>query len=278
MNIKNYQYLTDSLASMGFGENLNNALKTKMELNFEKFEIGAGAKFGIDKMLYNLQFEKGKPNEQGEVYYSMNNIKTSLAKENGEKADQEFKIFMSRGFTAKEMYNLLDGRPVYKVSKEFGVKEGRWTKLDFASTDESGNAMVRRYPDSTTHLSLEREISKLPIPLARPNEKEQLIWDLQSGERVEVTMKQGGRIEKGYIEVAPQMGGLKLYDSEMKVIKHTNTHSVELVADEKVSNTNGTEQKIGEGKQGEKIPDITKDLIKKANSQESKEGMKQRRA
>lgn len=266
MNLKNYQYLTEGLNSLGFGEKLNDALKTKMNLNMESFELKAGGAFGKDQMNYAVTFEKGKAREDGgEQFYFLNRVKANIIKEDGQTQSHEFRLFNQRGFNTKEMYNLLDNRPVYKTFKNRqGELTGSWTKLDFTSVDENGNAMERRYYDNQINFQLAKEVGKLNLVFANREEKEALLKDLQSGEMVEVSIKRNGRMEKAYVGVPLQLGGVRMYDAEMKEIKRTDANNLQLVSEEKAAKANVSAEKANDQGLGKELPDSTKKLIEKA--------------
>jgi hypothetical protein len=116
-------------------------------------------------------------------------------------------------------------------------------------------------------------VGKLNLIFANQQEKEDLLRDLKSGDRVNITIRQNGRNEKAYIGVAPQIGGLILFNSEMKEIRRTNRNNIELVQEEKSTKMNASMQK----RQGEKMSDTTKQLMEKASNPEVKEGAKQRK-
>ncbi|MGB8190462.1 MAG: hypothetical protein WCF67_01025 [Chitinophagaceae bacterium] len=272
MNLKNYHYLTESLEKLGFGEALNNALKTKMELGFDEIELKAKTKFAADEMAYSLKFSKGKTDVQGERFYFLNKIKATLTKQNEQPMEQEFALYKQRGYNAKEMFNLMDKRPVYKIFRREGENVGRWVKLDFSNKDENGNALARPYYDNVTNFNLSREVGKLNLTFVDQKEKEQLLRDLQNGDRVSVTIRQNGMNEKAYLAVAPQIGGLVLYNTEMKEIKRTNTNNIELVPDEKEPKVNTV---IDKGNAAE-LPDATRKLVDKANHPDQKEGPKRK--
>lgn len=260
MNIENYQFLVDTLERHGMSHpRINENLKTKMQLNSDEFELkGIVRKFGNDTMQFAPKFVKGD-SKFAEPRYYLNKIKATLTKENGKSVTSEFSLYKQRGFNTNEMYNLLSGRPVYKVPKN---EEGRWTKVDFSSPDENGQVRVRNYYDSTTNFSLTREIGKLPITWASQQEKEETLRDLMAGERVSVTVKQDGRAEKLMIGVAPQIGGLELLDKNLEVVKRTNTYAIEMLDDEHLSKVNKVT----------KVPEGTKELVAKLNENESKQG------
>jgi len=264
MNLKNYQYLSESIEKLGFGDKLNDALKTKMALGFSEFEVKAKAKFGQDEMTYALKFGQGKSEVEGEKFYFLNSIKVTFAKQNEQSIEQSFQLYKGRGFDTKEMYNLMEKRPVYKMFRKDGENVGRWVKLDFSSKDENNNAAIRSYYDNTTRLDLSREIGKLNLTFANQQEKEMLLADLRRGDQVSVTIRRDGRNEKAFVGVAPQIGGLILFNSEMKEIKRTSSNNIELVSDA-ISTKNI---------QKEKLPETTKQLLE--NTSETQEGRKRK--
>lgn len=280
MNQQNYQFLTDTLERHGLGNrDVNIALKTKMELGQDEFDLkGLRLKFGADKMEYTPMFGKGEARDGGEAFYYLNRIKATLTKENGEEIKSEFSLYKQRGFNTREMFNLLNGRPVYRKPRG---EEGRWSKPDFKSTDDDGNVRLRNYYDTTTNFSLTREIGKLPVIWANQQEKEDTLLDLQSGERVTAWIKQDGKREQVVIGVSPQLGGLTIYNSQMEVIKHTNTNAIEMVPDMNVGQDK-TNNLTGDQKQKEQLPDSTKQIMNKINNSENtnkqSQGTRQRRA
>jgi hypothetical protein len=264
MNIKNYEFLCNTLETHGLGHPaVYDALKTKMELGQEEFELkGLSFKFDNDKIQLAPKFGKGESRgEEGGPFYYLNKIKATFIKESGETLSAEFSLYKQRGFNVREMHNLMNGRPVYKKPND---DEGRWTKLDFSNTNEDGNIRVRNYRDSVTNFSLAREIGKLPITWARGGDKEDTLQELQRGEKVTVTIRQDGKTEKMTVGVAPQIGGLELINSNMEVVKRTNTYAMEMVADEDLTQGNTKTQTTDQTQQG-KIPETTKQLMDKIN-------------
>ncbi|TXJ28989.1 MAG: hypothetical protein E6Q24_04745 [Chitinophagaceae bacterium] len=275
MNQKNYQYLSDSMEKMGFGNVLNNALKTKLELGFDEFELKAKTRFGTDVVQYDLKFQKGKSPDVEEHYLFLNRVKTTLTKQNGKTMTQEFPLFKQNDYTKEQMYNMLENRPIYKIFRKDGEKIGRWVKLDFNNKDENGNASIRPYYDNVTNFSLEREIGKLNLYFANRQEKEDMIRDLQNGELVAVSIRTKGKNEDAYVSVAPQIGGLILFNSEMKEVKRTDCSNVELVPDDSLKISSPTPKNTETKEQ--QLPEATKQLMEKANTPGIKEGQQAKR-
>src|SRR5215831_10050830 len=107
---KNFEFLiTNTLPNLGFAEVLDDALKTKMQLKQDNFNLKTYIEQGKKRIDYSLSFDK-----TDEMYY-LNAIRATLTKENGEKVSNEFRLFKQRGFNEQEMLNMLEGRSVYRT-------------------------------------------------------------------------------------------------------------------------------------------------------------------
>lgn len=244
MNQKNYQYLTETLASLGFDTFFNDQLKTKLQLGIPEFSlIGDNKRPDGVYVRYEPQLTKSKdPNFSD--YYFLNAIKATAKDMDGTvKASAEFKIFKKSGFTVQQMENLLvNGHPVHKefVNSE-GDKEGKWYRLDLKNLDENGHAQMISYSDQVTRLNLERELDKLNIVWGNKTDKQDTIRDLKDGEKIGATVKESGKLVRISLEVAPQLGGLVVRNNEGQVIKYTNSQaqSMQAVAEEQVNAKKG---------------------------------------
>lgn len=58
MNEKNYQFLNDQLKYTGFGENMNDLLKEKMQMGLQGFTLFHDASFGKDHTAAVLHFKE----------------------------------------------------------------------------------------------------------------------------------------------------------------------------------------------------------------------------
>src|ERR1700738_2132230 len=114
MHEENYNFLVRALGKLGFEDSLNDALRTKMQLNFPSFELKAKVEHGKDDMIHELKFDKKK--ETG--YYFLNEQNVTLIKENKEEVKQKFPFFNQTGFSNDETYNLMSGRSVRNKIKK----------------------------------------------------------------------------------------------------------------------------------------------------------------
>ena len=137
MNQKNFEYLKDQIKFTGFGEGMENALKEKLEKGDTEFTLNHNVKYGNDFLSATLNFKKSDQNDM----YFFNSYKVSLEKDQSKTAlEQTFYINKDNNITAKEAYNLMEGRA---VNKDLKNKEGElynaWVKMDFKEADEKGN-------------------------------------------------------------------------------------------------------------------------------------------
>lgn len=145
MNNENFQYLSDNLKYMGFGENLK--LELEKNLNDGKAEFQLHYKAEINKKPFEVTMNFRK-SDTSDMYF-FNNYKASLGKANGQKEEQTFYLNKGKGVTGKEAFNLLDGRSVHKdlVTKE-GQPYKAWIQLDFENKDKNNNSEVKQFHEN----------------------------------------------------------------------------------------------------------------------------------
>jgi hypothetical protein len=243
---KNYQFLSETLSQLGFGDALNDALRTKMKLGMPEFDLKAKDTYDKNQVVYALKFAK---KEDGDFYF-LNAYNANLTKENGETVTQSFPLYKQRGYSAEEAYNLLSGRAVYKTFTKEGERIGRWSRLDFTNQNEKGNFPIRSYYDNNSNFNLIKELSKLPVITATQEDKEALIRGLQKGNLEPVIIKQQGQRERMYIEATPQQQKITLYNGNMEKVNLSNNR-MQVVQDEKIDG---------------KLPEMTKKVMEKANA------------
>jgi hypothetical protein len=101
---------------------------------------------------------------------------------------QTFYIKKNAGITAKEAYNLLNGRAVSKdLTNAEGQPYNAWVQIDFAQRDDRGNHKFKMFSNGYGY-DLEKELSKHPIKeLNEPVTKERLMQSLERGNLHQVT-------------------------------------------------------------------------------------------
>jgi hypothetical protein len=215
MNNENFQYLSDNLKYMGFGENLKPELEKKLNEGNAEFQLHYKAEINKKPFEVTMNFRKSDTSDM----YFFNNYHASLQKSNGEKVEQTFYLNKGKGITGKEAYNLLDGRAVHKnlVTKE-GQPYMAWQKLDFENKDKNNNFEVHPYHQNYGY-DLKAAIAEYAVAELKDPEKEKaLMQSLQKGNIQSVTIEKDGSSHKMFIEANPQYKNVTLYDSNMKLV------------------------------------------------------------
>lgn len=215
MNNENFQYLSDNLKYMGFGENLKSELEKNLNEGKADFQLHYKAEINKKPFEATMNFRKSDSTDM----YFFNNYHASLEKSNGEKAEQTFYLNKGKGVTGKEAFNLLDGRA---VQKDLITKEGQpykaWMQLDFENKDKNNNFEVKQFHEKYG-FDLKAAVEKFPITDLKEADKEKaLMQSLQKGNVQSVIMEKDGSSHKMFIEADPQYKKINLYDSNMKLV------------------------------------------------------------
>ena len=213
MNQKNLDYLNDQVKFTGFGEELANELKEKIEKQTPEFQIAHKTKFGNDDVSSVLHFKKS---DQTDMYF-FNRYEVSLKpQQSTNEAVQTFYINKGNNITLKEAFNLMNGRAVNKdlTNKENEVYNA-WVQLDFKQTDAHGNNKMKQYHENYGY-DLNAALAKHPIKeLGNEQDKTRLEQSLQKGNVQSVSFVQNGNEQKHFIEANPQFKTINVYDSSM---------------------------------------------------------------
>ncbi len=241
MNQKNFEYLKDQIKFTGFGEGMENALKEKMEKGEKEFTLSHNVKYGNDSVSANLNFKKS---DQGDMYF-FNSYKMSLEKEQTKEVlAQTFYINKDNNITAKEAYNLMEGRA---VNKDLKNREGEfynaWIKMDFKEADDKGNFKLNHYHQNYGY-DLESSLAKHPIKeLENEKYKDDLLNSLKKGNVQSVTFVIDGIDKKQYVEANPHFKTVNVYDGGMQRINNRESKEQKKTESEKESNSKGEKQK-----------------------------------
>ncbi len=213
MNEQNFEYLKDNIKYMGFGDGLNDALEMHLKQAQPEFTISIGTQVNKKPFDIDLHFRKSSHSDM----YFFNSYNASLQRSNGEKIDQTFYLSKGRGMTAKEAYNMLEGRAVFK---ELTTKEGQpykaWVQLDFDNKDKHNNHEVKQFHENYGY-DLKGTAAKFAIVELNDPEKEKLLLQsLQKGNIQSVSIEKDGNVSKMFIEANPQFKTVTLYDAQMK--------------------------------------------------------------
>lgn len=257
MNNENFQYLTDNIKYMGFGENLKAELEKNMSEGKADFQLHYQAEINKKPFEATLNFRKSDSTDM----YFFNSYHAALERSNGEKMEQKFYLNNGKGITAKEGYNLLDGRAVHKdlVTKE-GQPYKAWMKLDLENKDKNNNFEVKQFHEKYG-FELKAAVEKFPlIDLKDPDKEKALMQSLQKGNVQSVTIEKDGNSHKMFIEADPQYKKINLYDSNMKMVSKESIEKYQSVGKattqvvkEEMGNDKKKELKVGVKLEKEKL-------------------------
>ncbi|HEV7333100.1 MAG TPA: hypothetical protein VGN63_18845 [Flavisolibacter sp.] len=213
MNEKNLEYLKDNLRYMGFGDKLFPQLQKELEKGAPDFQLRMETEMNKKPFAAVLNFRKS---DNSELYF-FNSYHASLQRSNGKVADQAFYLNKGKGVTAKEAYNLLEGRAVYKeLENKEGQKYGAWLQLDFSKRDKHNNHEVKQYHNAYG-FKLEDALQRFPIrELKEPDLKDILLQSLQKGNLQAVGFEREGNIQRMFVEADPKFKSVNIYDSNLK--------------------------------------------------------------
>lgn len=216
MNVQNFDYLKDSLKYLGFGEQLNEALNKKMAEGLTEFSITHRTEINRKPFEAALHFRKSDSTD----LYFLNGYSASLQRSNGEKIEQSFYLNNGKGVTAKEAYNLLEGRSVYKeLTKKNGEKYHAWLHVDFSAKDKRGNYEMKQYHEHYG-FDLKEAVSRLAVKeLADPEKEKALYRSLERGNVQGVTIEKDGAVHKMFLEANPQFKAVTLYNADFKRVQ-----------------------------------------------------------
>jgi hypothetical protein len=215
MNNENFQYLSDNLKYMGFGENLKPELEKNLKEGKGEFQLHYKAEINKKPFEVTMNFRKSDSSDM----YFFNNYHAALEKANGQKEEQTFYLNKGKGVTGKEAFNLLDGRSVHKdlVTRE-GQPYKAWIQLDFENKDKNNNSEVKQFHENYG-FDLKAAVEKFAIAELKEADKEKaLMQSLQKGNVQSVSIEKDGSSHKMFIEADPQFKKVNLYDSNMKMV------------------------------------------------------------
>jgi hypothetical protein len=242
MNTQNVEFLKKALLNLGFGEQVNASLEKHITAKTPEFTLPAKHEFNQQKVDYQLHFKAG---ENQEMYF-FNKFDTTLEKGKEKEQNQTFYINKGSGITAKEAFNLMEGRAVYK---QLFNKEGEgyhaWLQLDDKNLTQNGNKEIKRFNENYGFDLKEVLADKGIKELNTPESTDNLFRSLKKGNAQQITVERNGEEKKYFIAASPQFKTVDLYDHQMKKIKRE-----ELLQPEQKQ---GNNQKQGEQKK-EDVP------------------------
>ncbi|MBK0379276.1 hypothetical protein [Mucilaginibacter segetis] len=195
MNTQNLAYLQKQLLNLGFGDKVNGELEQKISAKEKEFTLTTSQAYNKANMDYTLHYKAG---EKDDMYF-FNKYDAKLKDE-----QQTFYINKGQGITAKEAFNLLEGRAVHKeMENKAGEKYNAWVVLDKSDRTENGNAKLQTYSDGWNYKP-ERAIDKMDIiGIDEPGARDKLLKSLEKGNRHQLEALKNGKPVKLFVEANP---------------------------------------------------------------------------
>lgn len=282
MNEKNFDYLKDNIKYMGFGEKQHEALEANLKEGKDSFQLTFTADINKKPFEAVLQFRKSDTSDM----YFLNSYHATLERSNGEKKDQTFYLNKGKGVTAKEAYNLLEGRPVFKeLTNKQNEPYKAWIQLDFENKDKHQNHEVKQFHENYGY-DLKAAVGKFAVKdLDGGDNEKKLMHSLEKGNIQSVTIEKAGAEVKMFIEANPQYKTVTLYDEGFRRVQKEDLaqyQSTKQLNGKEVKQSAGQEQKEvkEDQKQGKQVGKKNKDekdnslLPKKRNRQKKGLGLK----
>lgn len=214
MNTENLSYLQKQLLNLGFGEKLNEELEKSLKSNKKEFSLNTEQEYNKQSVDYTLHFRAGNDR----VFF--NTYEASLR---DKEMQQTFYINKGGAITAKEAYNLMEGRAVHKELENLeGQKYKAWIILDKSNKTENGNFKLRPFTEGWNYRP-ERTIDKMDIVgIAEEGAREKLLKSLEKGNRHQVTAMKDGKEVKLFIDANPADHRLNLtnWKGEAQQLEH----------------------------------------------------------
>ena len=218
MNTQNSEFLKKSLLNLGFGDKLNTDLDKEMEAKTPEFKLGMQHEFNQKNINYTLHFKSG--DNQDMYFFNKYDATISHKDDPAKDVNQSFFINKGSGITAKEAFNLMEGRAVHKQLYNLeGHKYQAWLQLDDKNLTDNGNKKIKHYHENYGY-DIDKVIAGKGIKeLDDPKGKEELMYSLKKGNAQQITVGGADGDKKYFIAANPQYKTVDLFDHQMKKIK-----------------------------------------------------------
>jgi hypothetical protein len=229
MNEETLDFYKDQLKYAGFGDRLNDKLEELFKNNDEKTVVfNTAIEYGKDATAKTVNYDVRFQRSATSSLFFLNNFSAAMEKTPGELVSNTFYLDRAKGITAKEAFNLLEGRSVYKELKnKEGDKYNAWVKLNPEAKDEKGNIKFSTFNDNYGY-DLSKSLEKIQTPDLFFNlSKEDTLKSLQKGNLVE--MHTADKTEKYFIAAEPQYKTMSIFNEagEKQFVNNKQAASVD---------------------------------------------------
>lgn len=207
MNQQNHDYLQNQVKYLGFGDHLKDALTSEIQKGIDKFSLQFPFDNQSNKSIYTLNFSKSNNSEM----YFFNSYELKL-----NDLSHTFQVNGTKGVTAKEAINLLEGRAVKTVVnfKDKGEQDV-FMQLDLDKIKDHDNSkfLPMKYFNEKYGINTAEILNKAPVS-GFENYKDDAIKNLEKGNLVKVNFIFKNENIDGFISLNPQYKNLNYYDDK----------------------------------------------------------------
>jgi hypothetical protein len=252
MNTQNLEQLQKPLKNLGFGEKLNDQLEKNIKAEMPEFTLNAQHEFNQKKFDYTLHFRAGD-----ERYFFNSFEARILNADPAKEVKQTFKINKGNGMTAKEAFNLMEGRAVEKLVFKDDERYHAWFQLDQKNFNQNGDKQMKQF-----HENYGYDIEKVLLghgikEMNETKSTDELLYSLKKGNVQQIHVEKNGKEQKYFVSANPQFKTVDLFDHQMKKIKREELIGTDQKQGKDIKQ--GNEQKEGqtEKKQTKRSKKIT---------------------
>jgi hypothetical protein len=216
MNQENLDYLKEKLKYSGFEDRANAELEKKIKAGTDEFQIPVKLEIEGRDMVVDLHFRKSNTADR----YFFNKYDVVLSNQDERIAPKSHTFYQNQGITAKEAFNLLEGRAVYKsLLNQENEPYKAWVQLDLSQRETNGNYKLNTYHENYG-FDLKKSLENLPIKeMQDPTKTEWLIKALAKGNVYPVVMEVKGKEEVMFLSASPKFKSVNVYDAQMRAVK-----------------------------------------------------------
>ncbi len=221
--MENSKFIKDQLTYLGFGDkSITDKFDEAVSQGPERFTLTVRPEtetLAGNKSKFDLNFNKSS---QTNMYF-FNNFKTTLIdKTDNPMRSQSFHVNSTKGVTAKESLNLLEGRAVSTVLQYKEQESKVFAKLNFEETNKHGNFRYKTFNenygvDVKSILSKAENHAGLKLDNATTDKLEK---SLVKGNLIKSDFILNSKQTSGYIALDPEFKKLDFFDSDLKKLYH----------------------------------------------------------
>ncbi|WP_312352563.1 hypothetical protein [Sphingobacterium siyangense] len=222
--MENREFLKNQMTYIGFGnKSILDALDKAISQGHPRFTLTVLPENGSGKLnrgKFELNFNQSSQTDR----HFLNNFKTTLLDNNNIPLKaQLFHVNGTKGVTAKESINLLEGRSVKTVLQYNGQDSQVFVKLNFDEKNKYGNYKYKSFNenfgvDVKDILNKAQGQAGLKI---EGTKLEQLVKSLEKGNLVKSIFLVNGKDTTGYVALEAEFKNLNYFDKNLTRILHS---------------------------------------------------------